>query len=643
MSARIFLTGCFVSGLLAGHDCPKQALMGLAGLTLWAVWQEQLMSRRALALALAALVLGWGRAELDEGLWIRGWSPPEKTKLEISGTVLESPRRWGRSLVFLMEVESLDGSLDPKTILLVRWSGCEETVETGDRWRLSGRLTVGEEANFPGGFSQRRWLWSQRARGVFLVGRFDRVSFVSPPVGWGASDLAARLRLLMYDRLLLIKDERARALVCGVVFGDTQALPQDIALMFRRTGTSHLLAASGMNVALLIGIFAALARLFGYGPWRLAPALIPLVVTYAFLAGCAPSITRAATAGSIGLLAAWLGRRSGAWNSLSLSVWVLLWWEPRQLHDLGFGLSVAAVVGLLAGPRLGESSPGWAKSALLTVSATLLTLPFMWTAFHEISVTFLPANLLLGPLVELLFPLGLVLTLCPLTPLRWLTEGIARLSLWLVDFLSGLADPCPLAHPGDGSLALLYLAIAFWLGLGKKRGRWLAIGLTVWALGFTQWAGWRPQAAPGELVVRRIGEKQPYYWLSSHREELLVLTAAWQEGRARSSLVAMGCLRPVKLKVLQPGEAFSVEWRGFRWGKVDPLMPKGYPYLEVRTDGATYRVKNWRPTDDHRDLSVPHRLGKPRGELRPDSAKPGEEPARAGDAFGSSRDVLHGV
>ena len=43
--------------------------------------------------------------------------------------------------------------------------------------------------------------------------------------------------------------------------------------MFRRTGTSHLLAASGMNVALLIGIFAFLARQLGVGPWRFAPAL----------------------------------------------------------------------------------------------------------------------------------------------------------------------------------------------------------------------------------------------------------------------------------------------------------------------------------------------------------------------------------
>jgi competence protein ComEC len=513
---------------------------------------------------------------------------------KFSGSVLEAPRQWGRSLVFFVSASHVDDrELDQPVLVLVRWSGGEDIVAPGESWTFTGRFGLGERAAYPGGFSQDFWLWTQRAQGVVSLNRFSEVSYQGPPAGWGPRALAARLRQRMLARLESIEHLTARSLIAGVVFGDTQALPKDVQEQFRRTGTSHLLAASGMNVALLVGLIVTLARLLGYGPWRVAPGLIPLAIGYAFLAGCAPSITRAAAAAVMGLLAACWGRTSGAWNSLCLSVWVLLLWEPRQIYDPGFQLSVAAVIGLIAGPSLDEGAPGWKKSSLMTISACMLTLPIMWTMFGELSLTLLPANLILGPLVECLFPLGLLLTLLPLPPLCWVTEHLARLSLWLVKEISWLADPVPLSEPGAGSLALLALAIMLWIGTDSK-ARWWAIPLATLALCSGQWAGLRPTAAPGELVVRQVGLRKPYYWLSSHREELLVLAEGWQEQRARSMLLDMGCLREPEIKVLKAGQSFTVRWGAFGWGKVHPLLPKA-PYVEVRTTGCTYQAHEWRP------------------------------------------------
>ncbi len=565
-----------------------------------AVWLPAQQRRALLCACSTALLFGVCRAAIDQLTWVHPESLSPNQKLTVSGTVLESPRIWGKSQVFFFEIESVEGvTLSERPIILVRWAKGEDSAETGDRWKLSGRYTLGETASYPGGFSQREWLWTQRAHGVLQVGSFDRVSYVSPPVDWSIRDLSSRLRLAMQERLQSVRDPQARALVAGVVFGDTQALPKEIAEMFRRTGTSHLLAASGMNVALLIGIFAYIAHAVGIGPWRFAPALIPLVITYAFLAGCAPSITRAATAGCVGLLAGWLGRQSGAWNCLCLSVWILLMWEPRQLYDLGFGLSVAAVVGLLAGPKLPKKFPPWSQNVLLTLSATLLTLPFMWTTFHEISKTFLPANMILGPLVEALFPLGLLLTVIPLPPLAWLIECLAKVCLLLVKLLSALSEPYRLAHPGPAPLVLLALAIALWLAERAGKLRWTALPLAVSAISLAQMLGGVALVEVGEVCVRQIGLKQPVYWISSRTEELLVISEPWQESRARSTLVALGCLRPVQLKVLSKSEPFELRWGAFRWGKVYPLLPKDVPYLEVRSSGCTYTVKTWRP--EHED------------------------------------------
>ena len=595
MRIRIFATLAFLLGLLLWRASPQLLAGSLAASLLLLLWHPRLRQPR-LALGLTvALLLGLGRAALDD----LEASPPvclkEGAMLSISGTVLESPRQWGGSLVFFLEVEKLQGQATVKPLLLlVRWSGGEDAVCPGERWEMTGRYSRGEPVAYPGGFSQTFWLWTQRAQGTVKVSRFCPVSYLGPPRGWGPRALAARLRQTMLKRLDGVRHQQARALVSGVVFGDTQALPREVQDQFRRTGTSHLLAASGMNVALLIGLLTAAARLAGYGAWRVAPCMIPVAIGYAFLAGCAPSITRAAAAACMGLLAAWLGRRSGPWNSLCLSVLLLLLWEPRQIYDLGFQLSVAAVVGLIAGPSLDEAAASWKKSAVMTVSACMLTLPFMWCAFHELSLTLLPANLILGPLVELLFPLGLLLAVLPLAPLCWLVEGIARLSLFLVAWLSNLADPVTLATPGLDSLAALAVSIGIWVGLWNG-ARWWALPLAALAMVWGQIQGERPLAAAGELVVRRIDSAgKPFYWLSSGKEELLVLSEPWQEGRARSMMRDWGCLRPAHAKVLEADQTFDVRWGAFTWGNVHPLLPKA-PYLEVRTAGCTYTVDSWRP------------------------------------------------
>lgn len=595
MLSRFCFTTAFVLGIVA-YRLPWSTTWPLVALSIGILlWHPRLSGRWALwGLTALALLVGVARAGLDEAL--AGRAPHGLAGVHtFGGTVLESPRQWGSSLVFFFEVSRIDNLAAPRPLrLLVRLGESEEKVAPGERWEFEGRFSMGKPASYPGGFSQAFWLWTQRAGGVLEVGRFDNVSYLGPPRGWAPRSVAARARQAMLARLERVEDPTARALVAGVVFGDTQALPRDVQHQFRRTGTSHLLAASGMNVALLLGLLTAGARLLGYGPWRIAPALIPVAIGYAFLAGCAPSITRAATAAVMALMAAWLGRTSGSWNSLCLSVWLLLCWEPRQVYDPGFQLSVAAVVGLIGGPSLDESAPTWKKNGVLTLSATLLTLPVMWTTFAELSLTLLPANLVLGPLVELLFPLGLLLTMVPLPPLYWLTEAVARASLLLVARMSALADPLPLAQPGAPSLLLLAVALALWMG-NWSRARWFALPLAALALLLGHTLALRPMAGQGELVVRQISDGgKTLFWLSSLQEERLVLSESWQEQRARAMLLSLGCRRPPRIELLSPAGGLELRWGAFQWGNVHPFLPKA-PFVEVKTTGSTYSVSIWRP------------------------------------------------
>lgn len=588
MERRLFYTVIFVFGLLVPHLACSTLTALTSALAILIVWRPPLRTLVAIITTVAALCLGMARSQWD----LRAGEPLlPNHKVEAEGIILEPPRRWGKSSVFFFRIERLDQKRVRPFKVMVRWGGCEQSLEVGDRWSLSGRPSPGEPPQLPGGFDQRQWLWSQRAVGVLHLHRHSNFHFIGPARGLTPHQLSYRARAWMMQRLRLMENERARSLVAGVVFGETQSLPPDLQEQFRRTGTSHLLAASGMNVALLASIIIFAGRLLGLGAWRVAPLAIPAVIAYAFLAGCSPSIARAATGATLALTALSIGRTSNAWNTLCLSVWALLLWDPRTLLDLGFQLSVVAVVGLVSGPKAPKGCGFVGRSLLLTISASLATLPIFWWSFGELSTTLLLANLLLGPIVELLFPLGLLMTLIPIKPLLFACDRVACLSLWMVAWLSELAAPLSLCKPEWPSCLLILLALALWW----RGRRWLHRGLAGPAVFLAVWlclqSGQQPSCGPGELLVRKIGKQPTVYWISTNSREVLVLDEPWQEKRARDLLRQSGCLKEPEIRVLS-GSSLRFRWGEFEWRQVAPYLPS-CSYLEVRVTQGKYYLSFW--------------------------------------------------
>lgn len=593
MASRINCTLAFVAGILAPKLEPTQVIALLALFAFVCLWNPKLRTTLAMSLTILSFAVGLGRALGDEH---QSAKPLNFKAQTVEGLILEPPRQWGNSSVFFFQIESTeDGMLKEPMKILVRWSHCEHTLEVGDRWSLEGRYQKGERSLYPGGFDQKEWLWTQGCEGVFQIHKFGKHHYISPPLGFSPHQLSYRARSWMLRKLRKIEDERARSLVAGVVFGETQSLPKDLQEMFRRTGTSHLLAASGMNVALLAGLIIGAGKLLGFGPWRTAPWAIPAVIAYAFLAGCAPSITRAATGTSLALLAISWGRTSNAWNTLALSSWLLLLWNPRQVYDLGFQLSAVAVVGLVGGPEAPKALRGIGSSLVLTFSASLLTLPIFWWAFGELSSTLLLSNLLLGPLVELLFPLGLLLTLCPLKPLLWLSEKIAQVSILLVEWLSALADPILLTRPTALAWLCMLSAIAVWLKGKGWSSRCLALPLIVAALVSSLHNGYASKCPSGQIIIRKVGREKPIYWISTPTREVLIVQEAWQKTRAQSMLRQMGCLVIPECRELQ-GAPLRFQWGELRWQAIEPLLPPA-SFITVTAHAGSYRVKTWDPED----------------------------------------------
>lgn len=216
--------------------------------------------------------------------------------------------------------------------------------------RVPGRvrtpeLRVGDEVVVRGRLRGLRSRESfERRRGVHAVLEAEGVR----ATGRSRGSPVDRVRRRAEDALGTGLTAEQSALARGMVLGQDHALPEDLREAFRAAGLAHLLAASGQNVMLLAALVLALAAVVGASlQVRLALALAA-VAFYVPLAGAGPSIQRAGVMGAAGLVAALAGRPASRWYAVLLAAAATLVLNPRAVEDVGWQLSFAAVIFILA-------------------------------------------------------------------------------------------------------------------------------------------------------------------------------------------------------------------------------------------------------------------------------------------------------
>ncbi len=136
------------------------------------------------------------------------------------------------------------------------------------------------------------------------------------------------------------------SLVAGVVMGSKKGMPKAFWEDLQKTGTLHVVVASGMNVTLVAGfLMEALVQVIN----RKRAVIIAIcgIWLYALLSGFEAPIVRASVMGSIAFSAQKLGRVYDAWRGLTISIIIMLVLKPLYITDLGFQLSVLATASLM--------------------------------------------------------------------------------------------------------------------------------------------------------------------------------------------------------------------------------------------------------------------------------------------------------
>jgi competence protein ComEC len=273
-----------------------------------------------------------------------------------------------------------------------------------------------------------------------------------------------------------------RALLRGMVLGQDQAFDARQRDDFRDSGLSHLVAASGQNVALLAALALIVLTWAGAGLRPRLVAVLALIALYVPLAGAGPSIQRAGLMGGATIVAALAGRPASRWYALLLAAAVTLAWNPRASGDPGWQLSFAAVVAIaLVAPgvrgwlRRRRVPPALADAAAITFAATVGTAPLIAFHFSELSLVSLAANVLAEPAVAPIMWLGMgAATLGQLAaPFALALNGANAVLLGYVGWIAHTAAGVPhavlaVSLHGPAALVAAYAAIGL-LALGARR------------------------------------------------------------------------------------------------------------------------------------------------------------------------------
>jgi len=173
--------------------------------------------------------------------------------------------------------------------------------------------------------------------------------------------------------------------------GDTLGIDQEWMTAFRRSGTAHMLSVSGLHVASLAAIMMGLARVLGAARWvGFLMAMVSALLMIPFV-GPSPPIVRAAVMICVVLTGRWLGRGRDQWQVLGLAAVVVLALNPFAVFDVGFQLSFAAFVGMLAllGPLergLRRLPDGIRSNVAVSIAASAGTAPISLAVFDQTSL-----------------------------------------------------------------------------------------------------------------------------------------------------------------------------------------------------------------------------------------------------------------
>jgi competence protein ComEC len=405
----------------------------------------------------------------------------------VTGRVLTEPRlNESQRLKFWLAAtevgkgEQVSGKLYV-TVPLLQGTG----IYPGQDLQIQGILYLPQAASNPGGFDFKSYLAHQ---GIFAGIRGIKVTFDrNPEPAWGWWKLRRRIVRSQLQGL----GSPVGQLVSSMVLGQKAVdLTSDIRDRFIEAGLAHVLAASGFQVSLLIGLVLKLTNNLSTQP-RLVIGIGTLLV-YLSLTGIQASILRAFLMGVAVLIALAMDTKVKPLGSLLLAATIILLFNPLLIGDLGFQLSFLATLGLIVTLPGLEARLDWLPPMITTLiavplAASIWVLPLLGYVFNAVATYSLVVNILCTPLITIISLGGMLSAIAAIfipilgSAIAWLLFYPTQLLLALTNFFTNLpGSSWAIGQISLGVLLTIYgLLILVWLNSWWRRHWGLVLAFTL--------------------------------------------------------------------------------------------------------------------------------------------------------------------
>lgn len=298
-------------------------------------------------------------------------------------------------------------------------------LEFGTQIKLVGEYTAPEgQRNFKG-YSYKEYLMTKEIYGTVKIENSNDVETIKKNQSNFFEKMINKVSNLLKRKVEILLPENSASLLKGILLGDCTDISSDVKENFKECNLSHMLAVSGAHLSyLIIGINIILSKkIFG----KRASKIITIfgIIIFMNITNMSPSIERAGISSIICIIASLIHRKPDSINAVAIAVLCTVIKNPLSILNVGMQLSYAGTLSLLMFANGREENNSreiiennekgknikkyLVESIKVTLCANILIMPLTIYKFNTISLNFILANLVAGPLLGLSLILGLIM------------------------------------------------------------------------------------------------------------------------------------------------------------------------------------------------------------------------------------------
>ncbi len=325
------------------------------------------------------------------------------------GEIISIPSVDGNQLKGLVKNEDKEKLTFRYTIESIEQKKVVKKLKPGDQCVFKGELHKPKAATMPNAFDYKQYLQDQHIHWQYKIEKIERCY---SPSQLKVDTFLLHIRLKGLELIELHFPPSSEGIVQALLFGERQLIDEEVEKGYQALGIVHLLAISGLHVAILVGGVYYVIIYCGVTHERARLIFLVLLPIYMVITGGSPSVIRASFMVILYFLIKIFRLKIPAIDIISFTCLFLLIFNPYYLFQVGFQLSYVVSLGLLLSAKLISQYKSFiAVLTIVSSVAQLCSIPLLLFHFFEVSLISLPLNMMFVPFYSyLILPLSIAAT-----------------------------------------------------------------------------------------------------------------------------------------------------------------------------------------------------------------------------------------